>query len=507
MKLRKLPKGGGQFPKRILGVVAMMAGLALPGRGELLYEGFDTLETGQVAANLPGWGLYRSNDEAGAAHTNHVFQGSRTLDLPYVGSLTGDKWTSAAYTNFNCVYAATSHPVIRMSAMLYRENNNQSVTLGIGRGTNLVVWVGSDALRNAIVVNNHTTGVNFVTGRYASIHPLYDMAENKAALEYDGVNVMPWQAVGSSVCTQFNLFAVRRFTPLADLSARGDVAVDLAVVETFPPKTRAWFRFEDEGHYRLTDQTGSFLPGELYFTGRFEPGPWSGLRLPNGTAHNRNARRNFCAYGASMAKTILGLADWTLEFLVRIAPAQLADNTPIFMVDRPGSPLTGTNTWISVIWVTNQTLSLALRMNNCQFTGLHHSVPDAAQLPADDRWHHIALVRNGGALQVYQDYELYNHINLQPGISDGDYNLTPEHFIEMGHIEFTTNSCLDEVRLTDRILDPAEFLAPPLPVAAKEFRLVGTNAQMRVEQVDHRGYRVQINTNLLAGGSWTNWYT
>jgi hypothetical protein len=285
------------------------------------------------------------------------------------------------------------------------------------------------------------------------------------------------------------------------------VAIDLATVEMFPPATRAWFRFEDEGHYRLIEQTGSFLPGWLYFTGSFEPGPWSGLRLPNGTAHNRNAWRNFSAYDATMARTSLGLAEWTLEFLVRIAPAQLSKNTPIFVLEHPGSPLTSTKTWISVHWVTNQTLSIALRMNDCQFPGLHHSVLDAAPLPADDRWHHFALVRNGGALQVYKDYELYNHISLQAGISDGDYSLTPEHYIAMGDEEFTTNSCLDEVRLTDRTLDPTEFLAPPLPAAAKEFRMIGTNAQMRVEQVDHRGYRVQISTNLLAGGSWTNWFT
>lgn len=493
----------------VLSVLGMLfLGPAIRSPAAFLEEGFEHLSVGQSAGDLPGWTVLRSGDVACSADSNRVFEGSRALDVPFQGSPVEDRWSSAAFTNFTGQYAPTSHPVIRMSLMLYRENIMQSVTIGMGRGTNLIVWVGSNPLRNAIVVNNHTTAVNFVTGRFASLHLLYDMAENKAALEYDGVNVMPWQAVGSAVCTQFNLFAVRRVTPRADITAQGDVALDLVSVETFPAQTRAWFRFEDEGPLKLIEHTGSFLPGTLHFTGYFEPGPWSELKGGNGATRNRSARRNFLAYDAAMARSTMILNDWTLEFLMRIDPSEKNGlGTPVFELEPPGSPMTASNAVIAVNWSTNEFMNVALRMDNCPLPGQLHNLPNFVPLPADGRWHHVALVRISGAVQAYLDYELYNSATLEADVSDGSYHPTPEHTLSMGRAGMTTNCSLDEVRLTAWALEPGEFIAVNGPAFAGGWRAEGTNLQVRVEQFDHVSYLVQINTNQLEGNGWQTWYT
>ncbi|MFH0878458.1 MAG: hypothetical protein V2A34_01975, partial [Lentisphaerota bacterium] len=278
-------------------LLCLLLGFTMQVHGELLYEGFESLSVGQSVEALQGWGMLDAGDVACVAVSNHVFLGSRALKVTHQVSLFDNMWSSSAFTNFNCIYRSTNHPVIRMSVMLYRENNKQLVQLGLGRGTNLQVWVGSSASREAIVVNTYTTAVNFVTNRFASLTLLYNMANNQASLDYDGVNIMPWRLVGASVSTQFNLLAVRRYLPMADLTTSGDVIVDQAVVETFPPATKAWFRFEDENHDQLTDQTGSFRPAPLYFTGSFAPSAWSQLKIENGVTHNRNAYRNAISSG------------------------------------------------------------------------------------------------------------------------------------------------------------------------------------------------------------------
>ncbi len=489
-------------------LLGLFLGASLQSDGEFLYEGFESLDVGQSVGQLQGWGTLGGSDVDCVASSNHVFQGCRALSTTDQGTLV-EKWSSAAFTNFSCVYRATNHPIIRMSVMLYRTNNSQVVRLGLGHGTNLQVWAGSSTAKSAIVVNNYTTGVNFVTGRFVNLTLLYNMAENRTALEYDGVNIMPWRSVGSSVSTQFNLFAVRRHIPAFDLSIAGEVTLDAVTVETFPAATEAWFRFEDDAHDQITEHTGSFRPAPLYFTGFFAPCAWSQLKIENDVVHNRNAYRNAISADISRnALTNFFLNNWTLEFLASIDDSETtAISRLLFEITTSEPAMTATNAQISIIWATNQFLYASLRKDRCDLPGGLHNIPQAVPLPADHRWHHIAFVRSGQYLETYLDYELYRYVELTLPISDGSYHLTTNHYAVLGDVDYTHNSSMDEIRLTGRALAPDEFLSINGAAFMGNLRLEGTNFHACVEQRDHTGHRIEINTNNLAGNSWATWHT
>jgi len=142
-----------RFPGRLTpALLCLVLGFVIQVHGELLYEGFESLDVDQSVDGLQGWGKLGGGDVDCTAVSNRVFLGGRALGVTHEVSLFDNLWSSAAFTNFSCIYRSTNHPVIRMSVMLYRENNKQLVQMGLGRGTNLQVWVGSSVLRDAIVV-------------------------------------------------------------------------------------------------------------------------------------------------------------------------------------------------------------------------------------------------------------------------------------------------------------------------------------------------------------------
>ena len=168
--------------------------------------------------------------------------------------------------------------------------------------------------------------------------------------------------------------------------------------------------------------------------------------------------------------------------------------------------MTASNALIRVLWSTNQFLNMTLRMDHCSYPGNIHSIVQAVPLPADHRWHHIAFVRSGGNLEAYLDYELYNYYALN-AISDGSYHPTTNHYVVLGDVDYTENSSMDEVRLSGRALTLDEFITINGAAFVGDLRVVGTNCSVRVEQRDHTGYRVEINTNNLTGNGWVTWYT
>lgn len=449
---------------------------------EYLHDSFETYPEHAYISVYDGWSTLGELGRTGIIITHPVSSGSQAMELPYAaGTTLFNRRALAGYTDFIHPNPTNSHPVIRASVMLYRQNLNQQVSMNLGNRSNQVVTVKSNLQRTRIVVNSYTTAVNFVVGEYANLTLYYDIDQHLASLDYAGTNIMPWRSVGSSSTNTLNAFSLRRDS--VGLGTEGMVAFDEVVVETFPRHTWAWWRFERETYRMIPDRTGRFLPSERPSPGstsRWVQPSWNMLSVKGQPYHNRQALQQFHTSTLLVPTQETGIQNfWTLEMIVKIAPAQDA-TVSLFEWGEPNEPQQSTNSWIAVQWEADSNLRLNLREMSRPDTNRETKLFTNV-LPADDRWHHLAVVKSGSQLRMYVDYDFLVIHDLGDAADDlYAFNTTSRSVIGQRMQPGATtsrsseNTSADEIRFSWDALGKEDFLQLDQPYLSENVSIQPT---------------------------------
>ena len=129
---------------------------------------------------------------------------------------------------------------------------------------------------------------------------------------------------------------------------------------------------------------------------------------------------------------------------------------------------------------------------------------------APSHWHHVAFVLNNANLLFYIDYQLMSSNSLIPfGYVPAPFALINE--VSLGGIASDPfanfNGLMDELRITDRVLAPTQFLrvVNGLAPGIRDFPSPESPALVTVVTEEGERYQLQGTTNLLATPQvWTN---
>jgi hypothetical protein len=507
------------------GLIVLVGMLAGSVQAQFLEEGFDTAPLGPISSQ-PRWaGSFIPGFILPGVVTNAMpLAGGQTVELPLAsgGLLLG---SSMQFTATNPLAPrAGQGSMIRAAGWIYRENLAQRLSITVGSTGLAALEFYEDADGTLVFTNRVTgygvdTGQRMVTNRYAEFVIHFDTRTNAVAVDYDGGTLVKYNGGAGGKLTNLNYFSVFRS---AGAGTEGLVLVDEMRVEGFPTNIVAWWRMGEHAEQYLDDQVGTFD------STNYAPAPLLDLLLCDdwiydGTrdVSNRGAKSGYFQPGLRAWRTQDIGTNWTFEAILQEGTNSDSQAVLMELINPTGVGSAHTNTMISVYLASHPSSNLT-RMVASLRSEDHGDQPanflpfgNAAIVPRDGQWHHLALVNNGSLLSVYIDYALVA-TNSLPFASSGNYRITSGSSVAYlgsglaGGAGADLDQGLDEMRLTGRALQPAQFLyassprfirweAPP----GETFWLWTYAAPPGVSNL------VQSATNLIAGPSWTEgtWVT
>lgn len=474
---------------------------------EYLYDDFEHYPTGVSITAQDGWSRLGTMGPSARMVTDPVHSGRQALTLHHpTGSPSFMTNCVAAYTNFIHTYAPASHPIITASAMLYRQNVNQQVEMSLGYNGTDVVTVKSNPGKTRIVVNNYTTGVNFVVGQYADLVLRYDLHNNLTSLDYNGTNVMPWTYTGTPVTTHLNMFAMRRTS--FGFGTEGTVAFDKVCVETFPSKTWSHWRFEKRTHQHTADRTGRFTPAR-----RRNPSlsdwvapPWDGLSSQGYVHHNHSALRAFAHEPCDAKRVFPATFDWTVEAILSMHPNFSGVGIKVFELSRHTQPTSQDDTWISISWDASGAVECRLReAGSGSSTYQTINWPDI--LPVDGNWHHLGVVKSAEIIYFYGDYVPKGSQALNT-VANGSYEFGTDTSVSIGNeldggYAAPITVMIDELRISNDNLGAGSFLGLAQSYFTENIEMRPVSPwYLTATTQPNKQYRAYMNTGLGSGAIW-----
>lgn len=488
--------------KKLL-LLGLLSGLPAACRALYWYENFDAFKPGVITAN-PGWQSTLGGDlwSAGWVNADHPYSAPHALELKPISGLITAKQIGV-YSNLTYAYRSGTGYMLRVSARLYRDNRNQYVSINLGTNGTAKLRVATDT-DGSILVNTNDTGVFFVTGRYATVTLYHDFSANKSSLDYNGTNILKWTHCGTTAFSNFNMVWYLR-TKLGATDS-GAVFFDDVSVEVFPPRTLAWWRFEEQGGHRTAEHTGRISPCNVSNSTWYTP-TWDRLWNEQDVARNEGGLDQF-TYGRAACKKELSASSWFLEMIVKISPSQLGKGWPTLFGWAPTNYSTSAaHSEIMLIWDSSplfgQTNILYLQDSAAP---TYQQIDDAVPLPADGAWHHIALWKAASHLYTYYDYRLYGSFALNTN-ADGNYTFYTNDVVWM---DYSTNTlagtAVDEVRFSDGGLvegEAPDWLKLPQPeIIAPESNPSKRYWDVWMRTLPQTSNRLEICTNLVRQAPW-----
>jgi len=364
------------------------------------YDDFDRVDHCMPITELNGW-TNAPGDIPGIITNSMSFSPDYSVELPVPPGAPGATNSSMVVTGEQVyVWSAAENPVMRFSARIYCKGTGETLSMrgGAPSGDQWVIrFDGSDG---HIKLNGTDSGVSFVSGSFVEVVLYYNISNNTAALEYDGVRILDWVALGGTASTQFNHVSFHRET-----AGAGRIYVDSFVIETFSASTAVWWRFEEDTGHRIADHTGR-IPASYsgYGGGR-------GWRSPAGTTVNDGYEdfHNNGEYAGAITvpspfTVPLVMTDWTFEALIRMIPG--GDNAGLICAGT-GNGFASTNAMIYVSWQeSGNCIICTLRSDASNSTGSFQFWNNRKVFVDDDNAdHHVAIVKTGGSLVFYVDYK------------------------------------------------------------------------------------------------------
>ncbi|NCC52824.1 MAG: hypothetical protein EOM20_16635 [Spartobacteria bacterium] len=475
-------------------------------------ETFDTYPVGNIT-NCPGWeALYGgSSFSACRVSTMNPYRGRNALLVGPTSIIASEKLAC---------YQGTGHsynvllPIVRFSAWVYRDNAAQYLTLSLGTNNTGRVNVRTTLAGN-IQVNHIDTGVPWVVGRYARLVLWYNMVTDMFALDYDNVRVWEWDTLGANM-GYFDEVRIRRvaFGP----SDSGDIHIDDLAVEAYSGYTWAWWRF-DEGKGDMTEEfTGWFAPGAFVTP---PADAWHAPLFPNllvgvtqqaYQAVNQGSRAGARVHKTQVRHEQILSANWTVEMIFYFAWE--ATNT-FYLVTLNGGTDGGyaLSSILDLWWQSGTPGHLRARLQNRHVLGVAPDEMIILEGVPDNRWHHLAVIKDGTQIHTYLDYSHVFSSPLGPN-SSGNYYFNDGTASSLGMLG--TNPAtgywiqdrvlVDEVRVTGLALTTNLFLRTTRPGinAFNEFASP-TQVYLRAVGMPGKTYHIERSSDFQSWSHHADW--
>jgi len=485
----------------LIGLVCWMAGATVAKAGTVQYESFDSLAEGPIT-NVAGWEqqtLSMITGYTAIVTSSNCYSPEQSLAFPWLTDPSTTIWCVAIYTNFN--YDATNETSFRMSAMLDQENGNQDFLFGAvapNGSFNGVRYAASNRMFSICEIN---TGIIATTNTFVPIALVYDALSSEWRFSYGYTN---WCHGISDSPYIFSGAAMGRLAGPAE--TQGDVFIDDFEVDIIPGETWAWWRMDEVEDNRLADALIRFplTTRATLQAGRTEPFTDP---LATGTQYMYNAAAWIRPRGVTPPTLSVPpvLTNWTIEAIVRFLPG--ADNISFAHIGT-GSGFGDTNCMINFFWQgASSNLSYSLRDTE-QTNSLTAYKGNLGLLSADERWHHVAMVKRETNIEIYVDYRKTLGDNLALA-ADGSYVFDTNSHASVGEALNGGNGAakehiIDEIRFSTRALASKNFLQPGQPYIDSAEMTSPSNWTFEVMTAQGRMYRMQTANEIGDHAQWSN---
>lgn len=492
-------------------VLLLALALAASAQHEKLYEDFDGMLLGTIT-NQQGW--QRSdwvgtitNNAPGRVSSDESFSPNNSLELAWAKHVPGRRYAVALYTNFHARYTNTNNPLLRCAFRVRPNSGGITWMAGPARdddGHDSIMVYG-DTNTGTLVVESTDTGIPLATDRFAQVVLMYNRSNDALRCDYDFANVFASTLGKASSITQFNQFVVLRDGP--DATDTNRLFIDDVRVETYPAATWAWWRFGHTGESVIED-LGRCAPALFdstpYATGAPVYAEW--LYDGDGDRHNEGARFKPASEDMSFTEDSPCVTNWTVEAIARLSTRPELINIQVLAAGH-GPPLSITNSYLA-LYITRPEGDMGSNLRDDE-QGTQGAVNYVAHqaYPMDEKWHHVAWVKEDADLRMYVDYSCI-HTSFLNSTAGGGYCFRTDARARVGQALNNGNTAsrydiFDEVRFSLRALDPGEFLQSAQPI------LLGTPGHPQsapwdfsVRTLSNRTYRVDLQTNLLQSANW-----
>ncbi len=483
--------------KTLTAILALLlAGVGSALAAEHVWENFDGMPLGPVASQT-NWAGFLA---ARTAQVSNVRAHSPSNSLSFPWNTNSPNATAASHTNLLVRLGDLTGSVMRVDFHLYIQNTNTPFTVALvpSSGSSLN-FINQGGVGRIGFDPYNATPVPLVPYGFVPVTMLYHAGRNQYALEYDGTRVVDWAAAERATsATQFNMAIFLRADDT--LASQGEMHVDNVRVETYPYDVWAWWRFNGENP--LPEQLGQFAP--VWNTILSSPAEaasdpvWDGWH----EFHNEGAVQYVVTGSASNTTATPVTTNWTLETVVRIFEDR---NQALFYWGRD-SGFNSTEAMIGLRYLAGSGLEFELRDAQQSTTDYHSQV--TVPFEPDGRWHHVALVKSGTDLLTYIDYQAVAATPLN-AFARGGYTFGTHTRAVIGRSLNNANqapdtTAFDEIRFSNRSLEPYDHLQPARPVVVRMEHDPGDDTwSMLFKGILGRTYRIETSPAIGPGENWT----
>ena len=473
-------------------------------RAELLAEFFDEFEMGAIT-NQEEWTAF-SNSLSGIVTNTQAHSGAQSVLLPVPPGNPAETTSSMLLSAPDAyVWSTNDHPVFRISAQIFCERRDQTVTLSGEYNQNEKLQVVLDGTSGHVHLDGTDTGISFVTNKFVDVVLYYNMSTDQASLDYNGTNIQTWVDMSGSVATQFNEIGVSRE------SGSGAVYVDDLFVEVFPASTVGWWRFEEGSGSRTAERTGRFPATSLsIWNGHKE---WQEASTDLGYTGREDIPMQHAFSGPNLdtvtnTLSTIVMTNWTFEGVLKIQPE--ADFNAQFISTGVGWGFNTTNSYLSISWQSDHSnLSVSVHDNGQSTTDSDWVNNYDAKIPADGDWHHFAVVKTNDLIITYLDYRPMTTNGLT-SIASGVYEFGSDSVVRIGVTLNNANDAseyhfFDEIRLSSGVLETKEFLQASRPfIETFPTGSPGSTLEYTFMSIPGFNYHLQYTSGLGEPTVWSN---
>jgi hypothetical protein len=399
-----------------LGVVFLCI---LPVHAGNWFEDFDAMPAGPIDTQ-PGWeGSHSAIDVApgGALSSIHA------LDLP-VSSL------STRTAEYDLLDVSCADKILRVSFKIQRANSSQSFRMNLIDGGATRLWVSTDTSDGTITLNGTDTGVPYGNSQYVTLTLFYDEDSNKASLDRNGIEILPWTDLGITHFTSLDTLQLRRVSGTTDT---GSMLIDTLSIQAIDDIVLGWWRFEEGTGTWGTEESGQFYANTYSSQ---SGGGWDAASFAlgalfdgDGVVDDFYARLNTRMDGNIPKKSLNPNGNWTLEFIVSFDGY---DHCTLLDWTSATPPISTSGAWIRVDWASSvRQIDVFLRDSQQGDSDYRRYI--VANVPRDGEYHHIAIVKDGTDLNAYIDYiPTTNVIAALDSSCDGTYSFATSARVNIG---------------------------------------------------------------------------
>jgi len=383
------------------------------------FEDFDALPAGPIDTQ-PGWeGSHSAIDvvSGGALSSIHA------LDLP-------QSFASTRTAEYDLLDVSCANKILRFSFKIQRDNSAQSFRMNLIDGGATRLYISTDTSDGTITINGTDTGVPYGNSQYVTLTLFYDEDSNKASLDRDGVEILPWTDLGITHFTSLDTIQLRRVSGTTD---SGTMLIDNLSIQAINDTVLGWWRFEEGTGTWGSEESGNFYANSYYSQ---SGGGWDAASFALGAMFNGDgvvddyyARLNTRMDENTPKKARNATANWTLEFIVSFDGF---DHCTLLDWASATPPISNSGAWIRVDWASSvRQIDVFLRDSDQGDSDYRRYM--VANVPRDGKYHHIAIVKNGSDLNAYIDYiPTTNVIATLDSSCDGTYSFATSARVNIG---------------------------------------------------------------------------